>query len=263
MPFNDEIDDGGEGDDDLDMMDDDDDDINAQIDDKLVSPTREVEAREVPLDEDYVEESAPQPIEEKEPIEEVRVDEQPPIEETPVEPIEEKVQSPQERVRQKLEKQVSLLEEKIKSPTDSRSARDVAPAQEAKVSRRNADLNIKGLNLDIDSSPSSTNAYPGRLTTPKAQTTKHAQLLDQRRGSVNQPNKRPPMQPVETPKVSVQQPVSKFGNCRKHKGKPLEVVCMTDKVVICSTCALFDGHQGHQFREVNDLQKEIGDRAEK
>ena len=64
----------------------------------------------------------------------------------------------------------------------------------------------------------------------------------------------PPSQPAK--------PQSKFGNCKKHKDKPLEVVCMTCSVIICSTCALFDrDHNSHRFRELNDVLSDISVRA--
>lgn len=267
LPFNDDPDDNenshANDDDDLDLMDDDDDDINAKIDDKPVSPERLKQTRDTPRYVEYDENDKLQADEVEEPADDDKVVEINAEEILPEVKIEVEKPSPKDNIRMKLQKQATLAEERTKSPNRSESGREIISPTAQKSARRNADLNFKNLKLDEETSSSSLLANPARFTTPKANTTKHAPPMDQRRGSVNQVAKRPPVQPVETPKVSVQQPTSKFGNCRKHKGKPLEVVCMTDKVVICSTCALFDGHQGHQFREVNELQKEIGDRAEK
>ena len=40
--------------------------------------------------------------------------------------------------------------------------------------------------------------------------------------------------------------------CSKHK-KPLDVVCLDDKVSICSDCALFSSHKGHSCQRKNDF----------
>lgn len=56
---------------------------------------------------------------------------------------------------------------------------------------------------------------------------------------------------------------SKEAYCKKHKEKLLDVVCMTDKTVICSSCALFDGRKNQVFREFGEVIKECKERAER
>jgi hypothetical protein len=52
------------------------------------------------------------------------------------------------------------------------------------------------------------------------------------------------------------------GNCPKHQ-RPLEVVDLTDKVLVCPKCALFGGYRGHAFKELSDVIDDVFDRAEK
>ena len=52
-----------------------------------------------------------------------------------------------------------------------------------------------------------------------------------------------------------------FGMCRKHADKPLEIVCMTCKMLTCSMCTLFDGHKDHHYQQVTEVQKSVKERA--
>ncbi|KAM3134266.1 hypothetical protein pb186bvf_013551 [Paramecium bursaria] len=49
--------------------------------------------------------------------------------------------------------------------------------------------------------------------------------------------------------------------CSEHLEK-LEIVCLTDKVRICTRCALFGLHRHHEVRSVDDVIKEITAKAE-
>ncbi|CAK77067.1 unnamed protein product (macronuclear) [Paramecium tetraurelia] len=49
--------------------------------------------------------------------------------------------------------------------------------------------------------------------------------------------------------------------CQEHLEK-LEIVCFTDQVRICTRCALFGQHRHHEVRSVDDVVKEITQKAE-
>ena len=49
--------------------------------------------------------------------------------------------------------------------------------------------------------------------------------------------------------------------CKTHQ-RPLELVCVDDKIRICSQCALFGQHKGHDVRMEEDVQKEISLKVE-
>ncbi|CAD8069800.1 unnamed protein product [Paramecium sonneborni] len=49
--------------------------------------------------------------------------------------------------------------------------------------------------------------------------------------------------------------------CQEHLEK-LEIVCLTDQVRICTRCALFGQHRHHEVRSVDDVVKEITQKAE-
>jgi hypothetical protein len=44
--------------------------------------------------------------------------------------------------------------------------------------------------------------------------------------------------------------------CTEHLEK-LEIVCLTDKIRICTKCALFGNHRHHEVRSVDDVVREI------
>ena len=39
--------------------------------------------------------------------------------------------------------------------------------------------------------------------------------------------------------------------------KPLDIICLTDKVQICSHCAIFGGHKDHKFNTISEFEKEL------
>ena len=43
--------------------------------------------------------------------------------------------------------------------------------------------------------------------------------------------------------------------CTVHN-KPLEVVCVIDLKKICASCAIFGEHKGHDFKSIEEIQKE-------
>lgn len=45
-----------------------------------------------------------------------------------------------------------------------------------------------------------------------------------------------------------------FKYCRSHR-KPLDIICRTDSIMICSECALFENHQNHDVIRGPDFQK--------
>ena len=49
--------------------------------------------------------------------------------------------------------------------------------------------------------------------------------------------------------------------CEEHS-KKLEIICIQDKMRICSTCALFGFHKGHDVRMADDVIKELDLRTE-
>ena len=49
--------------------------------------------------------------------------------------------------------------------------------------------------------------------------------------------------------------------CASHK-RPLEVVCVDDKVKICTNCALFGEHKNHDIRNEDDVFLELCTKAE-
>ena len=49
--------------------------------------------------------------------------------------------------------------------------------------------------------------------------------------------------------------------CKQH-GKPLDVICITCKERICSNCALFGNHKGHDVRAEQEVLDQINLRTE-
>lgn len=49
--------------------------------------------------------------------------------------------------------------------------------------------------------------------------------------------------------------------CRVHK-RPLEVVCFNCKVKICTNCALFGEHKGHEIKPVEEVIDDVTEKAE-
>lgn len=49
--------------------------------------------------------------------------------------------------------------------------------------------------------------------------------------------------------------------CLIHQ-KPLEIVCIRDKTKICSTCAIFGDHKGHDFKSIDEVAKDKSDRCD-
>lgn len=43
--------------------------------------------------------------------------------------------------------------------------------------------------------------------------------------------------------------------CLIHQ-KPLEIVCIRDRTKICSTCAIFGDHKGHEFKSMDEVAKD-------
>ena len=43
--------------------------------------------------------------------------------------------------------------------------------------------------------------------------------------------------------------------CLIHE-KPLDIVCLQDKTKICSTCAIFGKHKGHEFKKLEEVEKD-------
>jgi hypothetical protein len=46
-------------------------------------------------------------------------------------------------------------------------------------------------------------------------------------------------------------------NCSDH-GKPLDIVCIKDRALLCAHCAIFGGHPNHSFRTVEEFEAEVG-----
>lgn len=68
--------------------------------------------------------------------------------------------------------------------------------------------------------------------------------------------------PVQPAQSSVETPKEDPTNlCHEH-GRKLEIVCINDRVRICSNCALFGKHRGHDIREEPDVVAEITERTE-
>ena len=51
------------------------------------------------------------------------------------------------------------------------------------------------------------------------------------------------------------------GTCEEHGGLN-EVVCISDRVLLCAKCALFGEHVGHQFKELSEVITEVIERAD-
>lgn len=49
--------------------------------------------------------------------------------------------------------------------------------------------------------------------------------------------------------------------CEEHKRK-LEIICIQDRMRICSTCALFGAHKGHDVRMEHEVVGELAVRTE-
>ena len=62
-----------------------------------------------------------------------------------------------------------------------------------------------------------------------------------------------PAEPMQA-RVQEAQPdsIPEFEMCPTHKRK-LEIICIDDKVRICSNCALFGNHKNHEFRMENEV----------
>jgi hypothetical protein len=52
-----------------------------------------------------------------------------------------------------------------------------------------------------------------------------------------------------------------LGLCREHKND-LELICISCKKRICSHCALFGSHKGHDYRQDQEVINEISLKAE-
>lgn len=50
-------------------------------------------------------------------------------------------------------------------------------------------------------------------------------------------------------------------NCKLHD-RPLELICVEDKMRICTQCALFGNHKGHDVRMEEEVTKEISLKVE-
>lgn len=74
---------------------------------------------------------------------------------------------------------------------------------------------------------------------------------------------------VEEPAAAVETPTAAhLGNgapveemCNEHQRK-LEIICIQDRVRICSTCALFGQHKGHDVRMEQEVVSELEIRTE-
>ncbi|CAK58033.1 unnamed protein product (macronuclear) [Paramecium tetraurelia] len=53
----------------------------------------------------------------------------------------------------------------------------------------------------------------------------------------------------------------RFELCAEHLEK-LEIVCLTDKIRICTKCALFGNHRHHEVKSVDDVVREVTHKAE-
>lgn len=258
----------------LDMMEDDEVDVNAIAFDNPVAPDAIEEVTE-----EHIEEVTEEHIEEEVPELPVELIVVSPKDIVNISPVEERRTesvindgrlssrgSPTQTGPSNMEKLQSLAES-TSNPTRERVSDSES---ETRTPRRDAVLQFKniGNRQEIDNeSPPVALQVPDKPVPKLAKSTIYRQTEPQpapSRVSVNFAMKRSSIQ-QEMPFVATSSPPSKprAMMCKKHKEKPLEVVCMTDKVLICSTCALFDGHQGHQFREMAEVQSEIGERAEK
>ncbi|MCQ2815695.1 MAG: hypothetical protein MJ252_00365 [archaeon] len=53
-----------------------------------------------------------------------------------------------------------------------------------------------------------------------------------------------------------------YDNCQIHSSRPLEIICLDDKIKICTNCALFGSHKGHQIISIEDFEKDISSKSE-
>ena len=56
-------------------------------------------------------------------------------------------------------------------------------------------------------------------------------------------------------------PVVQHEMCKSH-GRPLELICVDDKIKICAQCALFGPHKGHDVRMEEEVMNEIALKVE-
>jgi hypothetical protein len=49
---------------------------------------------------------------------------------------------------------------------------------------------------------------------------------------------------------------SKEDICLAHD-KPLDVICIKCQKIVCSACALFADHKGHDIKSISDVKKDI------
>ena len=64
-----------------------------------------------------------------------------------------------------------------------------------------------------------------------------------------------------SPKSQSKEKESFIDFCTEHN-KKLEIVCLTDKMKICVSCALFGNHKNHEVKEVDTVIREISHKAE-
>jgi hypothetical protein len=268
---------------------DDDDDVDAQLADKVIESNTE----NAPL-------AVEKPIAKLE-ISEVHHEEPIYADAAASKPIEslaaEKSLSPtSEKVKEKLDKQKSLVEN-IKKISEGEIALPESkvngsggntPAQPESPRRGkipDSPSNVAGKSMfppKAPTAPKNTTLTKEQLpppapapatqsgTTPKPSSLKKIPTTDDGSGSATLSKGTPKpvgkVTIVSTPSSSglaTPKSDSKFGYCKKHKDKPNEVVCLQDKIVMCLTCAFYDGHRDHDVRPLNEVQKEISDRAEK
>ena len=65
----------------------------------------------------------------------------------------------------------------------------------------------------------------------------------------------------ETPTPKEEETAAEEELCSEHQRK-VEIICITDRSRICSNCALFGAHKGHDIRMENEVVSEITLRTE-
>ena len=86
-------------------------------------------------------------------------------------------------------------------------------------------------------------------------------MITKRPSLADRLNKEPSSTSVSTPTSSITTAGNAQSMCPKHK-KVIEIVCIDCKERICSNCALFGNHRGHDIKEEAMVLDEINIRQE-
>lgn len=81
------------------------------------------------------------------------------------------------------------------------------------------------------------------------------------RSNTVQPKLSETLSKVSSSSVDCKDDLADTDKCSEHD-RPLELICVDDKRRICSQCALFGKHKGHDVRMEEDVAKEINLKVE-